>query len=42
MSLAIGLLLLAAQMAGCSGAQENFKKRGIEFRQGKVFRVFRF
>ncbi len=33
-------LLLHA--AGCSRTKENLEKRGIEFKSGKVMRVFRF
>ena len=36
------LVLLAAQLAGCSGTVQHLKQRGIEFDSGKVKRVYRF
>ena len=36
------LVLVAAQLAGCSSTVQNLKQRGIEFDSGEVKRVYRF
>ena len=34
------LVLVAAQLAGCSSTVQNLKQRGIEFDSGEVKRVY--
>ena len=39
----LGVVLLAAvQAAGCTSTVQGLKKRGVEFDDGKVKRVYRF
>ena len=36
------MVMLAMQLAGCSGTKEQLSRRGIEVHSGKVLKIIRF